>query len=75
MSALTAVKSADIAGVVSSLNSEQLDVLAKYLYCGMGSPEKFNSGVLLAWHEKALFHFFQYFFFLEKSQEVNKQIF
>ena len=51
MSALTAVKSTDIAGVVRSMDVETLDVLMKYLYAGMAAPEKFNAGSLLAWHE------------------------
>ena len=51
MAAVTAVKSTDIAGVVRSLDSDSLDVLMKYLYAGMASPEKYNAGSLLAWHE------------------------
>ena len=51
MAAVTAVKSTDIAGVVRSLESDSLDVLMKYLYAGMASPEKYNAGSLLAWHE------------------------
>lgn len=53
MDALSATKSADIAGIVTSLNPEQLDVLMKYIYRGM---EKFDasSGALLAWHEKVV---------------------
>lgn len=53
MDVLAAVKSGEIAALVKSLNVDQVDALMKYLYCGMATPEKFNSAVLLQWHEKA----------------------
>ncbi|KAI8825589.1 actin-related protein 2/3 complex subunit 5 [Fimicolochytrium jonesii] len=53
MEALSAVKSADIFPIVKQLDQAQVDVLVKYIYRGMASPETFNSAVLLAWHEKA----------------------
>ena len=53
MDALNSVKSADVGAVVKALNSNQVDILMKYIYRGMAFPEKFNSGNLLAWHASA----------------------
>ncbi|KAI9140873.1 actin-related protein 2/3 complex subunit 5 [Paraphysoderma sedebokerense] len=50
--ALSAAKSADIPSIIKKLSVEQCDVLMKYLYKGFATPEVFNTGVLLAWHEK-----------------------
>ena len=50
--ALTAAKAADIGNVVRSLDADTLDVLMKYLYAGMASPEKYNAANLLSWHEE-----------------------
>ncbi|KAJ3331035.1 hypothetical protein HDU76_004261 [Blyttiomyces sp. JEL0837] len=52
MEALAAVKAADVPTIVKQLNSSQLDLLMKFVYRGMSSPEVFNSGTLLLWHEK-----------------------
>ncbi|KAJ3139192.1 Actin- protein 2/3 complex subunit 5 [Geranomyces variabilis] len=54
MSALAAARSTDILSIVKSLDSKQTDVLMKYIYRGMASPELYNSAVLLAWHEKTV---------------------
>jgi actin related protein 2/3 complex subunit 5 len=48
-SVLSNVKSNDIPVLVKSLVQDEIDVLLKYLYRGMASPNDFNSGVLLAW--------------------------
>jgi len=37
---------------VKSLTIEQQDVLMKYIYRGMASPDLYNSAGLLNWHEK-----------------------
>jgi actin related protein 2/3 complex, subunit 5 len=52
MEALAATKPADIAAVLKSLNPGDVDVLMKYVYRGMASPEVFQPGILLQWHEK-----------------------
>lgn len=52
---LTAVRASDIARIVQQLNSQQQDVLVKYLYKGMGSPlgqSHGNGAVLLSWFER-----------------------
>ncbi|KAI8813411.1 actin-related protein 2/3 complex subunit 5 [Cladochytrium replicatum] len=54
MEALQAAKSAEIPAIVKTLTSDQLDVLMKYIYRGMASPETYNSSILLTWHEKVL---------------------
>ena len=51
---LSAVRPSEIPQVVKGLDTAQLDVLVKYLYRGLASPDKFNSLVLLGWHEKAI---------------------
>lgn len=38
--------------IVKSLSKEQQDILMKYVYRGMASPDLCNSAVLLNWHEK-----------------------
>lgn len=52
MEVLNSIKVNEVAQLVKDLGPEEQDVLMKYLYAGMASPEQFNSGVLLAWHEK-----------------------
>jgi actin related protein 2/3 complex subunit 5 len=52
MDALSAAKTSDIPNIVKTLNTAQLDVLMKFIYRGMGSPELYNPSILLAWHEK-----------------------
>ncbi|TPX36224.1 hypothetical protein SmJEL517_g01569 [Synchytrium microbalum] len=53
MDALLAAKASDIPNIVAKLNSQQLDILMKYIYRGMANPELYNAAVLLTWHEKA----------------------
>jgi actin related protein 2/3 complex subunit 5 len=52
MDVLSSTKPADISNVLKDLGVNQLDVLMKYIYRGMASPEKFQSGILLQWHDK-----------------------
>ncbi|KAK9727437.1 arp2/3 complex subunit [Basidiobolus ranarum] len=54
MEVLSSTKLSDIPTVVKSLNPEELDVLMKYLYRGMASPELYNCSVILSWHEKVI---------------------
>ncbi|KAJ3021081.1 Actin- protein 2/3 complex subunit 5-like protein [Thoreauomyces humboldtii] len=54
MTALATAKSTDIVPIVKDLSTQQLDILMKYVYRGMASPEIYNSAVLLAWHEKVV---------------------
>ncbi|KAJ3398568.1 hypothetical protein HDV05_002420, partial [Chytridiales sp. JEL 0842] len=50
--ALSAAKASDIPSLVKALPPAQLDVLMKFIYRGMASPELYNPSILLAWHEK-----------------------
>ncbi|EGF78535.1 hypothetical protein BATDEDRAFT_26639 [Batrachochytrium dendrobatidis JAM81] len=50
---LATVRPTDIPAVVKELQPAHIDVLMKYLYRGMASPDLFNSALLLSWHEKA----------------------
>ncbi|KAG9070212.1 hypothetical protein KI688_009546 [Linnemannia hyalina] len=52
MEVLNSIKVSDVPQLVKSLSPEEQDVLMKYLYAGMATPEQNNSGHLLAWHEK-----------------------
>jgi actin related protein 2/3 complex subunit 5 len=52
MEALGASKVSEITNLLGSMNSEQHDLLMKYIYKGMAFPTVYNSAVLLAWHEK-----------------------
>ncbi|ORX97978.1 ARP2/3 complex 16 kDa subunit (p16-Arc) [Basidiobolus meristosporus CBS 931.73] len=54
MEVLSSTKLSDIPNVVKSLAPEELDVLMKYLYRGMASPEQYNCSVILSWHEKVI---------------------
>jgi len=53
---LAAVKEAEIEAAVNSLSYEQCDVLMKYLYRGLGQPNKKHEiyQVLLKWHPLVL---------------------
>nr|SVE74539.1 EOG090X0HLA [Daphnia barbata] len=52
MQVLLSVKSSQIEEAVNALDSDQLDVLMKYIYRGFETPSEGSSGQLLAWHEK-----------------------
>ncbi|KAF9972407.1 hypothetical protein BGZ73_004470 [Actinomortierella ambigua] len=52
MDVLNSTKLSDVPQLVKELTPVDQDVLMKYLYKGMASPEQYNSGVLLAWYEK-----------------------
>ncbi|KAI9106221.1 actin-related protein 2/3 complex subunit 5 [Phlyctochytrium arcticum] len=52
MEALAAARATDIPTICKSLSTAQMDILMKYIYRGMASPELYNSAVLLTWHEK-----------------------
>ncbi|RKO95871.1 hypothetical protein CXG81DRAFT_7785, partial [Caulochytrium protostelioides] len=54
LEALMAVRQADMGAIVAKLPQEQVDVLMKYIYRGMASPEVYNAATLLAWHEKTV---------------------
>ncbi|CAG8659689.1 1012_t:CDS:2, partial [Acaulospora colombiana] len=54
MEVLNSIKAADVPSLVKNLSTEQQDVLMKYIYRGMASPELYNSAVLLNWHEKSV---------------------
>lgn len=45
-------KSSDVASLVKSLSLDEQDMLMKYIYKGLASPELGASAVLLGWHEK-----------------------
>lgn len=50
--ALSAFKTTEIINYVRESSVEDLDLIMKYVYRGMASPELFNSALLLQWHEK-----------------------
>eukprot|EP00158_Paraphelidium_tribonemae_P003343 Partr_v1_DN26053_c1_g1_i1_m466 putative functions as component of the Arp2 3 complex which is involved in regulation of actin polymerization and together with an activating nucleation-promoting factor (NPF) mediates the formation of branched actin networks (By similarity) len=52
MEVLSAAKATEIGEMVKKLTAAQVDLLMKYLYRGMASPELYNSASLLQWHEK-----------------------
>nr|SVE75485.1 EOG090X0HLA [Daphnia dolichocephala] len=52
MQVLLSVKSSQIEEAVNALDSDQLDILMKYIYRGFETPSEGSSGQLLAWHEK-----------------------
>ncbi|KAF9581200.1 plasma membrane localization protein, partial [Lunasporangiospora selenospora] len=52
MEVLSSIKLVEVGQTVKGLSLDEQDVLMKYLYAGMAAPEQFNTGVLLAWHEK-----------------------
>jgi len=49
---LMSIKSSQIEEAVQSLDSEQVDVLMKYIYRGFEAPSEGSSAHLLSWHEK-----------------------
>ncbi|EMR10518.1 hypothetical protein PNEG_01228 [Pneumocystis murina B123] len=49
---LSSIKPNEIPNVIKTLNTEQQDVLMKYLYKGFTDPKSYNPAILLNWHEK-----------------------
>ncbi|OLL25058.1 Actin-related protein 2/3 complex subunit 5 [Neolecta irregularis DAH-3] len=52
MEVLSSIKASEITILLKQLSPDDNDVLMKYLYKGMASPETYNMAVLLNWHEK-----------------------
>jgi len=52
LSVLAGIKEKDLEAAVNALNADQLDVLMKYIYKGLGTGEQ--STALLKWHESVL---------------------
>ncbi|RKP09506.1 actin-related protein ARPC5 [Thamnocephalis sphaerospora] len=49
---LFSTKVADVPKIIEALNTEQRELLMKYIYRGFAHPENVNCSVLLTWHEK-----------------------
>lgn len=49
---LTRFRAGDVEKAVNSLNTEQTDILMKYIYRGFANPTENSCGILLVWHEK-----------------------
>ena len=49
---LTRFRSSEVEKTVKGLNSNQVDVLMKYIYRGFAEPTENSCGILLVWHEK-----------------------
>lgn len=49
---LTRFRTADVEKAVNSLDTQQLDILMKYVYRGFAYPTENSCGILLVWHEK-----------------------
>lgn len=48
------VKQTDVVKTIKALNSEEWDLLVKYIYKLMARPAVFNPTILLSWHEKVI---------------------
>eukprot|EP00049_Salpingoeca_infusionum_P011134 m.191896 g.191896 ORF g.191896 m.191896 type:complete len:154 (-) comp14850_c0_seq1:262-723(-) len=51
---LTAFKSSEIAAAVKELDQAQTDVLMRFIYRGMATPNESYSNLLLTWHSNAV---------------------
>ncbi|XP_003387054.1 PREDICTED: actin-related protein 2/3 complex subunit 5-like [Amphimedon queenslandica] len=51
---LTRFKQSDVEEAVNKLNSDQVDVLMKYIYRGFAEPTENSCGILLVWHQFAV---------------------
>ncbi len=51
---LTRFRAADVEKAVNALDTEQMDILMKYLYRGFANPTENSCGILLVWHEKVV---------------------
>ena len=49
---LTRFRAADVEKAVKNLDTEQVDVLMKYIYRGFANPTENSCGILLSWHDK-----------------------
>jgi len=54
---MSAVKTLEIPAVIKQLTNDELDILIKFVYVGMASPEIYNSSILITWHEKVIYNF------------------
>ena len=52
MRVLLSIKSTSVDSAVKKLDSDQRDVLMKYIYRGFENPSEGSSAHLLLWHEK-----------------------
>nr|ACO12355.1 Actin-related protein 2/3 complex subunit 5 [Lepeophtheirus salmonis] len=52
MRTLLSVKQTQVDGIVKELDTDQRDVLMRYIYKGFEIPSEGSSGHLLIWHEK-----------------------
>ncbi|XP_015789278.1 actin-related protein 2/3 complex subunit 5 [Tetranychus urticae] len=52
MQVFLAVKTGDIDRIVDKLDTDQIDLLMKYVYKGFESPQEGSSSNLLVWHDK-----------------------
>lgn len=49
---LSGYKSSDIEATVKILNTDEQDILLKFIYKGFSEPTDNSCGSLLSWHEK-----------------------
>ena len=49
---LTRFRAAEVEKAVNALDSDQTDILMKYIYRGFANPTENSCGILLVWHEK-----------------------
>ncbi|XP_053211712.1 actin-related protein 2/3 complex subunit 5-B-like [Panonychus citri] len=52
MQVFLAVKTGDIDKIVDKLDTDQIDLLMKYVYKGFENPQEGSSSNLLVWHDK-----------------------
>ena len=51
MDVLTRFRQSEVEEAVKKLDSEQVDILMKYIYRGFAEPTENSCGILLVWHQ------------------------
>lgn len=51
---LTRFRQSEVEEAVKKLDSEQVDILMKYIYRGFAEPTENSCGILLVWHQHAV---------------------
>ena len=51
---LTRFRTNEVEKAVKTLDSDQIDMLMKYIYRGFQEPTENSCGILLVWHEKVI---------------------
>ena len=53
---LTRFKQSEVEKAIGQLDTDEIDVLMKYIYRGFAEPTEKSCGILLVWHQHVRYH-------------------